>query len=606
MKYLSRLFLCTSLCLILSCEEETYVTPTVNETESIKVDEQEFAKKLENPYTLENMQSALDSINFAINKGNIKDEKGGVAFKPGNFQIQANMLYVKFTPQTPQEEMQLKRDTTLALIDYPLGYEYSDEYFLNRTPLGENEIPVYYTTVSPNKVLPEGVAYEVLEEMYIPTEDSYFQNVQDLTSKTGIISNKTDFGNHLMHQALKQTNNLELDGLNDMPDPLPGVIGIRIGSRWRPEGTIRIWDGAIGTTTTSRQVFVRYEWYDCGGNGGDDGDGNYYKSNPTNLDNPKSSRDSANGRCRRAVYRTEYTTVPGSYVPLDGAQILLRDTFTIGNAITNTSGYYRFGTKVGKLRYIIQWERYQYSIRDGRLFQAEYRGPKQNRRWDYDLKGGEHEYFGHIHRAAHYYYYGNIAGLKRPPNNFTNRQTKIAAAESCCSGVNEYYLPYLTGGIWPTITIKQYGASTPNIFGVTIHEISHSTHAAAAPIIFPIAEKRMRETYANTIEWFLTTRYYSARIPGYEYDNYQDRYIGRRSNDAVYTGLMVDLIDNYNQQVERSDSRLPFDRVSGYSIQDIEKYVFKNATFGGLKEDLQRNLSNPTEPFLTELFDEWQ
>ena len=129
MKYLSRLFLCTSLCLILSCEEETYVTPTVNETESIKVDEQEFAKKLENPYTLENMQSALDSINFAINKGNIKDEKGGVAFKPGNFQIQANMLYIKFTPQTPQEEMQLKRDTTLALIDYPLGYEYSDEYF---------------------------------------------------------------------------------------------------------------------------------------------------------------------------------------------------------------------------------------------------------------------------------------------------------------------------------------------------------------------------------------------------------------------------------------------------------------------------------------------
>ncbi|MEL6975736.1 MAG: hypothetical protein AAGL29_10125, partial [Bacteroidota bacterium] len=235
MKFLSRLLLFASFCIVLSCEEEIYETPTTNEAESIEVDEQTFAKKLENPYTLENMQSALDSINFGITKGNFKDQKGGVAFKPGNFQIQANMLYIKFTPQTAQEEMQLKRDTTLALIDYPLGYEYSEEYFLNRTPLGENEIPAYYTTVSPNKVLPEGVAYEVLEEMYIPTEDRYFQNVQDLTSKSGIISNKTDFGNHLMHQALKQTNNLELDGLNDMPDPQPGIIGIRIGSRWRPE-----------------------------------------------------------------------------------------------------------------------------------------------------------------------------------------------------------------------------------------------------------------------------------------------------------------------------------------------------------------------------------
>ncbi|KKK81967.1 hypothetical protein LCGC14_2808090, partial [marine sediment metagenome] len=292
----------------------------------------------------------------------------------------------------------------------------------------------------------------------------------------------------------------------------------------------------------------------------------------------------------------------GSYIPLVGAQVLLRDTFTVGNAITNSSGCFSFGKCRGQKRYIIQWERYQYSIRDGRLFQAEYRGPKRNSRWDFSIKGGETEYFANIHRGAQFYYYENFGGIRRPPNNFTNRQTKIAAVNDCCSGVNEFYAPYLTNGIWPTITIKNYGLPAFEIIGTTIHEIAHSTHAANGVLIFPVSEKRMRETYALTVEWYLTTLYYKTKNPNFVYkEDFQKR---TASGSPVYTTFMIDILDDFDQRV-KNGAPFPKDRVKNYSIREVENMVMNNATFSGFKDDLKRVYNNPTEIYLDELRANW-
>ncbi|MDG1723521.1 MAG: hypothetical protein P8H91_05430 [Flavobacteriaceae bacterium] len=106
----------------------------------------------------------------------------------------------------------------------------------------------------------------------------------------------------------------------------------------------------------------------------------------------------------------------------------MRQWFTVRQGITDQNGYFRTGSVRGKARYKIQWERYHYSIRNGSLFQAETRGPKVKKQtWNHNIKGGDDEYHGMIHTAAHIYYYGSRFGLTSPPtNSFWKTQMKIA------------------------------------------------------------------------------------------------------------------------------------------------------------------------------------
>ena len=146
-----------------------------------------------------------------------------------------------------------------------------------------------------------------------------------------------------------------------------------------------------------------------------------------------------------------------------------------------------------------------------------------------------------------------------------------------------------------------YDAGSINIFGTTIHEIAHSTHAANAIFIFPVAEKRMRETYAETIEWYLTTKYYVQRNPNFIYQkNLQTK---TPTEDPVYTSFMVDLIDDVNQR--DNGPQFPIDNVEGYSMRQIENMVMNNATFTGFKYDLKRVYNNSTEGYLDQLRNNW-
>lgn len=237
----------------------------------------------------------------------------------------------------------------------------------------------YYTSVSVDRELPKGVPYKVLAEMYLPQQDEDLENTRSSFYRTS--KNKIgDFVDVLLNQAFKQTNNEGLDGLGILKEENEiqsenKFLGIGIGSKWHPEGTLRIWDDNIGTTTNTNRIFVRYEYYDCD-----------YGLKSGQKDQTK--RVEPIEECRRSINRHETEVVSGSYLPLEGAQVLLRDTFTIGNEITNEDGYFSFDELRGNKRYIIQWERYQYSIRNSSFFQAETRGPKQDTRWDHDIKGG--------------------------------------------------------------------------------------------------------------------------------------------------------------------------------------------------------------------------
>jgi hypothetical protein len=78
-----------------------------------------------------------------------------------------------------------------------------------------------------------------------------------------------------------------------------------------------------------------------------------------------------------------YDEVAGANKPVVGAQVLIRQWFTVRQGITDANGNFSTSSVRGSARYIIQWERYNYSIRNGSFFQAELRGPVKEESWNY-------------------------------------------------------------------------------------------------------------------------------------------------------------------------------------------------------------------------------
>lgn len=495
---------------------------------------------LENPYSLSNMRNSLSYI---------KNKNPNSSFTElANFNINASHLYIKFKPRNEEDEFLLKSDSTMYLFDYRLDCEYKDEYLDNRKPINDS-IPDYYTSIPINKEIPN-IPYEIIDELYIPEQDNYFNDTEEIEKYliTYLVNNKTDLFNHLIFDAFVKTNNEE----EVIEQGSTETQRWFFGKKWRPKGIIGIFD---------------------------------------NVDGQK-----ANGSFTK-----------GELVPLNGAQVLMRQWFTVDSGITNQYGYFETGTVRGHARYIIQWERHNYSIRSGWFGQAELRGPKlKGQYWFHNIIGGEQEYYGTIHRGAHHYYYRNIGTLRRPPEkSFWRKQIKIAAyLTNEGTSYNVHYVQIIPGQPWPTITLKKYEDATDAVIGTTIHELAHSTHARHAGMNHFIgSESRMKETYAQTIEWQLTGNLYRERFSSYIFENnYQFK---TPSNDPKYTSLMVDLIDNFNQRIAYNNYIYPLDNVNGYSIKQIEDKVMDNKTFYSFKSALRDTYTNPTENNLDELFNNW-
>lgn len=107
---------------------------------------------LPNPYALEVMQEVYDT------------------YSETEVTLEATDLYVKFMPKDSIELHRLMYDYDLELFDYPLDImlEEGEEYVPS---IPETDVAWLYTTVKPDFVFPSGIAYEILYECYIPSDD---------------------------------------------------------------------------------------------------------------------------------------------------------------------------------------------------------------------------------------------------------------------------------------------------------------------------------------------------------------------------------------------------------------------------------------------------
>lgn len=147
------LLLCLCAHISISCEKQhiSLLENPINQDERIVSYE-----RLCNPYSVENMTIAYNSIKESITKSN-------------SIVIDTTHIHVKFKLRNPNELDLLKQDTTLNLYPYPLDSDISLEGFVETYEVGR-DFPTYYASVPFDVVIPDGIEYEILDYLFIPEE----------------------------------------------------------------------------------------------------------------------------------------------------------------------------------------------------------------------------------------------------------------------------------------------------------------------------------------------------------------------------------------------------------------------------------------------------
>lgn len=509
MKKIKNLFIITVTSLLaVSCNNDLTSVEQV-ETGRAKDYYLNMGKKLENPYSVKTMKLALENVKQKMGKNSLKSlSKTGEEFN-----IETTHLYVKFNPVDLVQEQTLESDSTLIVSDYPLDYDYSNEELESMGYDNPNIIGSYYTAVPKDQTLPN-VPREILEELYIPEEDPYFDEIGTGKASSTDLTSKQDLYTNLMHEAYKITNNEKQLGLEKSSDGKWWIFG----KKWYPSGRITMYDNSLGQT-----------------------------------------------------------------VAVDGAQVLMRQWFTIRQAITDGNGYFSTGFVRGTAKYVLQWERHHYDIRNGWFGQAETHGPNvKEQQWNYNVNGDQNIQFAMIHRAAHHYYYKDIKGLRRAPmyGEMPSRM-KIAAIDATNTDINgDFSFWRSLGGILPTIRIYKR-TNMSDYYGTVTHELGHASHWKMGWWTFQGVQDNVAESWARGVQWDLTRMVYP---------NYSASYFGN------YTGIVQDLIDNDNSYS---------DQTSGYSISQIENSLKYQKTWQDWRNKIKQDYDNPTENNLDTVFNYW-
>ncbi|AWW30394.1 hypothetical protein DN752_09820 [Echinicola strongylocentroti] len=190
----------------------------------------QLGEQLENPYSVTNMQKAYQSLRAANPNSKLEDVT-----------IDASHIYIRFRPQDETELDILNSDSTLVLYSYPLDHEIpegGDHYHDPEVPEGQ---PTYqYCAIPKDKPLPKGVAFEVLEELFIPEELDDVPNERMLPDV---------YLDALVDEALRLTGNLEVEDKFGNPEVQR--------KKWHPAGRIAIFDGDLGGYVGVHGVEVR-------------------------------------------------------------------------------------------------------------------------------------------------------------------------------------------------------------------------------------------------------------------------------------------------------------------------------------------------------------
>ena len=304
-----------------------------------------------------------------------------------------------------------------------------------------------------------------------------------------------------------------------------------------------------------------------------------------NLDDIKNS---TNKNARVAGYYlggriTVWDDSKGQTIGVEGVEVRARRWFTTYTGFANADGYYTCnGSFENPANYSINWERYNFEIRDGWQSGACYDGPKQSGNWDLNLDGGAQMFYARIFRAGFRYYYKDINGLRRPPeNSFWATQMHIRAYNETNSNANGSHCATCRFlGLGSAIKIYNPDRPSNQIFGTTIHELGHASHWNMDSNGYNNSETIVAESWARGVQWSIGNLEYPGYVPDY-FTN--------------YTGVVQDMVDGIEG----------YDQVSGCTIREIEDALIGQRVWHNWKYNIIISHDNATENNVPDLFIYW-
>ncbi len=156
---IKKVFLSLFLLLPLACSFKDDPAPAASRQPDGEVyhDMIQLGEKLEDPYTVANMQEALTKA---------------YPSKAGRVQIEATDLYVRFLP-ADDAQLGMLKDLGLYLLDHPMDYSILREGDYYKDPsVGEEAITWQYAVVPKSFVFPAGIRYELLDECFFAEHQS--------------------------------------------------------------------------------------------------------------------------------------------------------------------------------------------------------------------------------------------------------------------------------------------------------------------------------------------------------------------------------------------------------------------------------------------------
>ncbi|WP_412466723.1 hypothetical protein [Pedobacter sp. KLB.chiD] len=359
-----------------------------------------------NPYALKNMKKAARRMLESQNKYvlDYKTSRNGVAAGMNGNPHQrlssaeskevventmaATHYYIKFKPLNEAQLAVLKSDSTITIYPFPLDAEvnpYKGNYRDPAVPTGQ---PTYqYAAVEVDKVLPK-IPLEKLEELYLPDERKATNTV------------KLQDGNQLYTLNARM---LTQESMCDGPSPV------------EPQQVENLGKNSNGYNKLTQLAPPE----DCTEGGGSTGGGSGGGSG-----DPYRNGDDWRPHGRITVY----DEVKNQIIGVEGIRVRARRWFTTYNGFTDGNGYYAVdGWFTRPANYWLDFERYEFSVNDHGGGPREVGGPKIEDAWNVQFEDYD-KFCSTIFRAAYHYYYKDIQGLNRPPENgFWNTQMKLGA-----------------------------------------------------------------------------------------------------------------------------------------------------------------------------------
>lgn len=571
--------------LIFSCQKDVnYEQEDISSIEQVEQAKGTIlGKKLNNPFTVANMQAAYDNL---IENNTVKKSAEAKSAKTGD-EIKASHYYYRFLPKDSVEYLRPVDDEILDIENEPLDYEVDQSgegYF---DPLLDPSLPYSYQyAIFPvDYKFPTDIKHEKIEEMYFPLDEEDELDAKKEKSvylpldKTSAKLRKygSNFMSMLETEAVKITGNLDADELEKY-------------SYIDKEGNTVGYKDIIDKNLNVQDVNIDYSDY---------------------QDESLSARRwSPNGR---VTVLEDALSTSNRVIGVADAEIKIRKwgLVVIKKTRTNANGDFRSAsTRTKNVKYAVYFNSpATFRINQGTvLVEARHRGTRTYKygAWNQYFGSGRAHFYALIQNAAWEYHTKWIPeySLRRP------RFCEIKAVYD--RDVSSQHRNRLLSTIASDLRISRSSGGlyrgSDGIFATTVHELTHAGHNELDPGIFSAVAQSCRrdmlkESWAEGVETILTNERFSRLDGNYRSTNVRDinvgsaRWNGWRQDQMVsemneYTPIVDDLIDNINQNAVTTYAGLqPVDNVSGYTLSTIQA-ALRNARF----PDTWRNNLNDSRP----------